>query len=484
MKTIKIMDIILVLVILGFLSCEKADVIKEDVEQQSLEEDQNVSITLENENKISFFKHEIDEVFILEESNCSNCSVLENIIAITGKELSEAEIFWALSKPEDVVPAFLQMNRVLSKTSSKPQGWARNKVQKYTKGFENPTPSPVIACKNSNFTSAIAGGFLGNPEFVKLDKKPLTYSNFTNDCNNLSDDMCQKGKRYRYSATFNNIKKWRGKICARSVQNSNNDHYLPNIICDSPPCTAYRGPVLYFEFKKDGVWKPIKVSIQQGIEIPANKTKAYSFYKNASKKRSYRIRVKNAMKLDEFDFMMDKAGTDSSGGSTGGGGSTQNEDVIPDYISINDNNRIIVDFTNAPDDTQTPRISIHRDALKSNDSMYHYFDNNGNIILPKNFCGIRVKRAGSFQWQDKNENVVNDSVFNKVGDLNNYGEYNELYALKGIEFIGPLDNCKDTNSNWFFKFPLTHSNSPTVFTEPLKLIIEGVDSGSEIIFLE
>ncbi|WP_271769308.1 hypothetical protein [Aquimarina algiphila] len=481
MKTIKIINIIFI--VFSLLSCEQTDLLTYEAIQQSTEKEKSISLILENQNKLSFINYDDNEVFILEESDCSNCSALDNLASLSKKDWSEAEIFWALSKTGQRVPAFLQTGQNVGKTFAKPQGWARDQVQtSINKGIENPGPSTVVACKNSEFTSSIAGGFLGNPEFVRLDKKPINYASFKNDCSNLSDAMCQKGKRYRYSATFKNIKKWRGKICAKSIQNSNNDHYLSNILCLNPPCTGYRGPKLYFEFKKDGVWKPIDASIKEGIEIPANKRKTYGFYKNASKKRSFRIRVKNAMKLDEFDFMMDKKANEGGGTPTPGGGG----DVIPDYVSINDEGKIIIDFINIPDDSPSPQISIDWQALKDNNPDYNYHDNEGNIILPENFCGIKVTHAVSFKWLDKNGNIINNEMFNRVNKLSNYGEYGSFYVNEGIGFKGPLDNCKDNNSNWYFKFPLTHTTEgeATIFEEPLKLVIEGVDSSSKITFLE
>lgn len=485
MKTFKIAHIFLVGVMLSLLSCEQPEALTDQV-VQGLSEERSISLVLENQNKLSFINYDGDEVFILEESECSDCSVLDNIISLSKKELSEAEIFWALSKRGEEVPDFLKMDQSASKTVSKEQGWARSQVQNPVKmGFENNESSTIVACKNSKFTSGIVGGFLGNPEFIRLDKKPINYSSFKNDCSNLSDAMCQKGKRYRYSATFNNTKKWRGKICAKSVQNANNDHYLSNILCLDPPCSAYRGPKLYFEFEKDGVWKPIKTSIQEGIEIPANKRRTYGYYKNGTKKRSFRIRVKNAMRLDEFDFMMDKQADEGPDPNPPGGG--DNEDVIPDYISISNDAKIIVDFTNSPDDVPSPQISIDRNALKNNNPLYHYHDNEGNIILPENFCAIKIIGASSFTWFDQNNTVIkNHPVFNNVSNLYNYGEYNDYYALDGIEFRGPLDNCTDNDPNWYFEFPLTHTygGESTIIDQAVKLVIEGVSEDSDIIFLE
>ncbi len=478
MKKIRITSIIFT--VLSLLACEQTEILTDETIQQSSKNDKRISsLVLENQNKLSFINYDNDDIFILEETDCASCSVLDNIMSLSKEEWSEAEIFWALSKEGTKVPAFLQLDQKTGKTLSKPQGWARNQVQTSdSKGFENPQPSTIVACENSNFTSSIAGGFLGDPEFVRLDKKPINYSAFKDDCSNLSSAMCQKGKRYRYTATFSNIKKWRGKICAKSVQNSNNDHYLDNILCLDPPCTSYRGPKLYFEFKKDGVWKSIGNGEQDGIEIQANKRRTYGFYKNTSKKRSFRIRVKNAMKLDEFDFMMDKEAVEG-GGSVPIPGGGNGEDVIPDYISLNNVGKIIVDFTNIPDDSSTPNISIYRNTLVNSG----YSNDDGNLILPKTFCKIKIIRAGSFKWLDKMGNVINNDVFNKVNNLDNYGEYGQEFALGGIEFRGPLDNCEANNSNWYFDFPFTHNTigQPTVFKKPLKLVIEGVDSSSQVV---
>ena len=145
---------------------------------------------------------------------------------------------------------------------------------------------------------------------MRLDKKLESYAPFQEDCANVPQSYCQKGSRYRYLAQFSNIREWRGKICSKSVQTRNNDHNIAvSDICAGGDCDPYVGPELYFEYLSRGVWKSMKNPSGQtpeGFEVPANSTKVYTYWWNSSGNTSFRLRVKNAMAKDEFDFMKDK----------------------------------------------------------------------------------------------------------------------------------------------------------------------------------
>ncbi|WP_378180778.1 hypothetical protein [Aquimarina sp. SS2-1] len=482
--------------ILLLISCEKTDIHESKInnsEQLTKTSDTEAKITLSNGNTIRF--HKIDDgelkgAFILEESDCNECSVLNNITKIAGKELSEQEAFWALSEPGTEIPTFLQLKNeeIPSKNSElQQQGWARNVALDLPLGNEG-IPRRVIACKNSDFTSSIAYGFLGTPEFVELDKTPNNYNGFVNDCASIPASYCNKGPRYKLHAVMNKINKWKGKICAKAVQNSNNDHIASNIsggFCQSPPCSAYVGPELYFEYYSNGKWKSMKNpngAYPEGFEVPANATKVYTYSWKTTTNTSFRLRVKNAMGQDQFDFMMDREDVviedddDDNGGGGNDGGNGNDGSVIPNYISLSSGDKMIVDFTSLADDQPNPEITIPTFALET------YFNNEGGIVIPDTFCGIKIVEASSFQWMNSSNQVVADTMFNQVADLYNYDEFDEFYALGGIQFTGPLDNCDDNPVNWDFQFPLSN-NSPTLFTESLKLVIQ-LNSNSEVTFLE
>jgi len=481
--------------VLFLVSCEKIDSIEtniSDLDSFSEISETEAKVTLANGNTIRFHKiddGELQGTFILEESDCNECSMLNSIAEFSGREISDQEIFWALTEPGTQIPSFLKIPKkdtTVKNPKLQEQGWARNAALDLPLADEG-IPSRIIACKNSDFTSSIAYGFLGTPEFVELDKTPNTYNGFVNDCASIPGFYCNKGPRYKLYATMHKIKKWKGKICAKAIQNRNNDHIASNTsggYCQSPPCSAYVGPELYFEYYANGKWKSMKNpngAYPKGFEVPANTTKVYSYSWKTSKKTSFRLRVKNAMGQDQFDFMMDQPDPvlDPQGGGNNGGNGGGNEtdgSVIPDYINLTNGYDMIIDFTSAADDQPNPQITIPTSALEA------YFNNEGEIIIPDTFCEIKIVAANGFQWMTGSNEVVEDAMFNKVLDLYNFGEYDEFYYLDGIRFTGPLDNCNDNPVNWDFQFPLSNNN-PTIFTEALKLIIE-LNSGSEVTFLE
>lgn len=472
-------------VLLFLISCEKTDY--SEVEEESIKEISEVSdietkVTLSNGNTIRF--HQIDDgevkgTFLLEESECGECSVLNEINELAGKELSEEEVFWALSESGSPVPSFLKTEN----EDLQQQGWAREIAVKFTIGDFEKNPTRKVACNNENFTSSIAGGFLGDPEFVALDKTPNTYNGFVNDCANLNQSMCSKGPRYRLHAVMRGIKKWKGKICSKAVQSSTNDHNFTNPsgwICQSPPCDPYAGPELYFEYYSNGKWKSMKNPSGQypeGFEVPANSTKVYSYSWNTNVKTSFRLRVKNAMGKDQFDFMMDRKDVVVGGGDGGGTGSTSPEDFpqLPSHIEISgmQNYSIIVDFTTMVDGK--PRITLPIQFLSELPTY------EGEIIFPNNFCGIRVIKGSRFIWLNSVGEVVDTHPYNYVPEESSIDEiYGSNYYLGGIELSGPIGACENGMDNWMFPFPLTVTE--TVMNQPLKLVIE-LEQDSKIEFL-
>ncbi len=478
------------------ISCEKTE-IKEpttnSLEQLSEISDTEAKIILDNGNIIRFHKiddGELQGAFIMEESDCSECSVLNTISELTGKEFSEQEAFWALSQPGTRIPSFLKMkNTSIHSKNIEEQGWARNAGMNFPIEIATPPSRRIVACKNSNFTSSIAGGFLGNPEFVELDKTPNNYQGFVNDCASLSPSACNKGPRYRLHAVMNNSKKWKGKICSKAVQNSSNDHYISNAptgsICQSPPCSAYSGPEVYFEYYANRKWKSMKNPsgiIPEGFEIPANSTKVYTYSWKTNVKTSFRLRVKNAMGKDQFDFMMDKKDAVVDSGNGGDTPDPKNFPELPPYIDLSygtlgsQNYRIVIDFTTIIDDK--PKITIPVQFLPA---LPYYED---EVIFPNNFCGMRIRKADRFIWLDQGGQVVNTFPYNYVPengpDDSILGLFGNEFYFGGIEFTGPIGSCDEANENWSFPYPFTQTNP--VMNAPLKLVIELLQD-SEIEFL-
>ncbi len=487
MKNTKI-SVLIFSVMLVLISCQKSDLNSlEPVDTKEVSEDV-AKVTLDNGNAIYFQEindGEITGTFIMEESDCESCATLNTLKQEFGDDMSQKDIFWALSKPGTSLPAFL--GKVAKDGSDKkafvePQGWAREMAQRsITPVFVS---QPTVACNNNNFKGSIAGGFLGEPDFIRLDKTPGTYSAFKNDCNNVPSSYCTKGTRYRYIAQYNNIKQWRGKICSKAVQSRSNDHYLPiGGFCAEPPCDSYKGPELYFEYKSNGVWRSMKNPrgrTNLGFEVPANSTKVYTYAWNTSQNTSFRLRVKNAMAKDQFDFMMDKAPQNGGGDN---GGNIQLEDLpkVPSYIELQSgygNNRMMVDFTNIIDGK--PQITIPRAYLPVMPEVGE------TVIFPNNFCGFKIRKGSRFIWLDQQNNALGvdnlDNIFNYVPEdesiVSLFG--NESY-LGGIQFTGPIGACDKPQVNWKFPFPFTKNGLQSI-NNPVKLVIE-FEQGSEVQFL-
>ncbi|WP_315791602.1 hypothetical protein [Fischerella sp. JS2] len=193
-------------------------------------------------------------------------------------------------------------------------------TQTITQPPSTQTQTEDLACNNDNFTSSIAGGFLSNNPFIRTDKTPNNHSAFKTDClNPAANGQCWGQPRYRYYARWNNIKEWRGKICAKSVQNTYNNHvvsYQSSSDSSCPIggqnyCQIYYGPVISFQVKghneSENQWKPIeKDGKLASYEIPANERMWYHWAWKTSQPSDFRLAVRYAKPDDEFDFMMDK----------------------------------------------------------------------------------------------------------------------------------------------------------------------------------
>lgn len=192
-----------------------------------------------------------------------------------------------------------------------------------TKPIGEPTTqerSKNLACNNNNFSSSVSGGFLSNNPFLRTDKTPSNYSAFQPDClNPAANGECWDKPRYLYYARFDNIKEWRGKICAKSVQSANHDHVVrykstSNPSCPIPGekyCQIYLGPKVGFQVKghnqPEKEWNWLKKDEKLALyEIPASETQVYNWAWQTSQPSDFRLVVWYAKPLDEFDFMMDK----------------------------------------------------------------------------------------------------------------------------------------------------------------------------------
>jgi hypothetical protein len=148
----------------------------------------------------------------------------------------------------------------------------------------------------------------------------------------------------------------------------------------------------------------------------------------------------------------------------------------PAYIKLIDEPRITVDFSRIVDDH--PQISLPIDFFR-----FLPMTEDGNPILPDNFCGLRVRQPSRFVWL-KQGKEFNKEPFNNVPEESSvYQMFGDDYYLGGIEFTGPIGKCSDSSENWQFPFPFTKTNKgPSAPDYELLLVIE-LEHDSEIEFL-
>jgi len=171
------------------------------------------------------------------------------------------------------------------------------------------------------------------------------------------------------------------------------------------------------------------------------------------------------------------SGSDSSaGGQTGSNVTVTTADLpnLPQWIQLSGSGggRLVLDFGTIIDDQ--PRLTLPvnflPDFLPRNDA--------GELVIPDNFCGIRVVKAGGFQWQ-KNGVTITDFPYNRVNNVASLPGENDF--LGGIDFTGPIGQCAKKNKPWQFFQPITQhgGDSPT---PGMKLVIE-MQQDSRIEFL-
>ncbi|NRA67238.1 MAG: hypothetical protein HRU19_22330 [Pseudobacteriovorax sp.] len=216
------------------------------------------------------------------------------------------QVFWAISQPGDTIPNIFKGGRLYS---PRPRGWARKPIIKLNGGT---TINKKGACNDTSFQEQIAGGAIDDGR--KFRRLNITPQNRPKEFfpSTIDNSGHWKSLRYRYAATITQATQWRGKICARSVQNADNNHNYrrpssnpnPGGSIGLPP--RYIGPTVGFQIYDKSIngWRYVKNSSGNSVsfEIPANTTKNYSWVRNGSAAHM-RIYIENAMPLDEFDII-------------------------------------------------------------------------------------------------------------------------------------------------------------------------------------
>ena len=270
-------------------------------------EDPEPTIKLANGSELFFMEVEgADAMFVVEGQECEDCSALDYIRSIKGQEVTDFEIFWAYSSPSTTMPEQL-VQKKSSVQLDEQQGWA-------IEGLANRAPQPTsksgnVACNNSSFQSGSWYG--GSPNFVRLDAKQITHPGiFLSDCYTTAatgSGACWGNPRYKYKAQYNNLKKWKGRICCKNVENSYNSHWIYYSQGGGPTQSLYRGPQLKFSHYYNGSWHTLQKNGHYGLySVPANSTKSYTWHWISSSNQNFKIEVRYAKPYDEFDILMDK----------------------------------------------------------------------------------------------------------------------------------------------------------------------------------
>ena len=162
-----------------------------------------------------------------------------------------------------------------------------------------------------------------------------------------------------------------------------------------------------------------------------------------------------------------------------GGPSVADLPDLPRWIDVSGGDDLVLDFGVTIDGQ--PRLTLPTSTnVGPLDYLPDYLprDEDGNLVIPDNFCGINVRRASSFQWQKDGETVT-DFPYNRVDDVAALpGEHD---FLGGIDFTGPIGACAEANEPWQFFQPLTqHGGDSPV--PGMRLVIE-MGPGSELEFL-
>lgn len=319
MKTRKTSVILTVALGLCFVACKKEELVVDEPQMQDGKlvyqteteipkpdyVEPKPDIKLENGSELFFMEVEgADAMLVVEGQDCEDCSALEYIQSIKGENVTDLEIFWAFSTPGTVMPEPL-MKKQANVQISAAQGWA-------IKGLNESKPlaatkSSSVACNNSTFQSGTWYG--GSPNYVRLDRKQSTHPNaFLSDCYNpAANGQCWGAPRYKYRAQYNGIKKWKGRICCKNVENAFNSHWVYYSINNGPTQSIYRGPYISFKRYYNGTWYTLTSNGSfAGYSIPANSTKRYTWHWISSVNQNFRIEARYAKKYDEFDFLMDK----------------------------------------------------------------------------------------------------------------------------------------------------------------------------------
>lgn len=159
------------------------------------------------------------------------------------------------------------------------------------------------------------------------------------------------------------------------------------------------------------------------------------------------------------------------GNGSGGSGESGKLSGNPRWLRLSGNPFLIIDFGLIIDGQ--PQVTLPVDYLPD-----YLPIQDGEIIVPDNFCGFNIRKADAFFWQNQNNQVVTRFPYNAVESVASLGS-NDF--LGGIQFTGPIGKCAGKDDPWQFFQPLTQTGKDSPIPG-LKLVFQ-LSQGSEIRFL-
>jgi hypothetical protein len=101
----------------------------------------------------------------------------------------------------------------------------------------------------------------------------------------------------------------------------------------------------------------------------------------------------------------------------------------------------------------------------------------GELVMPTNYCGLRITHVGGIWWEDAGGDVVEAENHGEVAYESGEGymfmgeDITDAY-LGGVEFTGALDTCEE-NDTWYFPIPLSYGgNGPQFGVQRLVLDLD------------
>lgn len=228
------------------------------------------------------------------ESGAPETMVLDRLLDEEGAGLGPHGLFLALTEEGTPVPPRLKAGKLEVKASA-PRGWARAKLPQVSSALGD------VACNNTSFTSTTPGGIFPTV-FTRLDTSSEEDPGLWSDDSVCNAGICTGGRK-QYTARWNGLTQWRGKVCGHPYDRVNEPTHT---ICYWPgPTCLLEEPRVLFQYNTPG---SSTVSYAGGDSFPVSQTNTHSWawYGSTGVTLDWRINITEAMPWDEFDVLMSK----------------------------------------------------------------------------------------------------------------------------------------------------------------------------------